>query len=202
MTQYNLATRNAMFNLIDNSRSDKNTWHSYLGLYERLFFHKRESAKKVLEIGIHLGGSIKLWRDYFTNAQIYAMDIVDEKQIWDVLKLDSRIKLYTSSDAYSEEFFAIFASEHADEKFDIIIDDGSHRPEDMKQVIKLYSSLLADDGILIIEDLENYQTVDALKSVVPEHLKNDTYIYDLRCNKHRYDDMAFVIDRAIGKLIH
>ncbi len=72
----------------------------------------------------------------------------------------------------------------------------------MKQVIKLYSSLLADDGILIIEDLENYQTVDALKSVVPEHLKNDTYIYDLRCNKHRYDDMAFVIDRAIGKLIH
>lgn len=51
--------------IIDNSRTDKNTTHSYLPLYQHLLKKKKDSAKNILEIGIgdfgqKNGGSIKL----------------------------------------------------------------------------------------------------------------------------------------------
>ena len=49
-------------------------------------------------MGIHNGGSIKLWSDYFTNANVYA-------QILCVLIMSIKILIYTSSDAYDIEFF-------------------------------------------------------------------------------------------------
>ena len=51
--------------IVDNSRTDKNTIHSYLPLYQKLFGSKQETAKSILEIGIWNGGSIKLWHDFF-----------------------------------------------------------------------------------------------------------------------------------------
>ena len=67
--------------LVNNSKTDKNTTHSYLPLYQKLLENKKETAKNVLEIGIgdfgeKNGGSIKLWKDYFTNATIYGLDIL------------------------------------------------------------------------------------------------------------------------------
>ena len=50
--------------IVDNTRTDTNTTHSYLPLYESLFKNKKETAQNILEIGIQNGGSIKLWRDY------------------------------------------------------------------------------------------------------------------------------------------
>ena len=51
--------------LVDNKLTDKNTVHSYLDLYQELLCVKKETAKNILEIGIHGGGSIKLWHDFF-----------------------------------------------------------------------------------------------------------------------------------------
>ena len=48
--------------IVDNSKTDKNTLHSYLPLYQNLLTSKKETAKNVLEVGIYQGGSIKLWR--------------------------------------------------------------------------------------------------------------------------------------------
>ena len=44
--------------IVDNMKTDKNTIHSYLPLYQKLLINKRESAKNVLEVGISYGGSI------------------------------------------------------------------------------------------------------------------------------------------------
>ena len=54
--------------IVDNTRTDKNTTHSYLPLYESLFKNKKETAQNNLEIGIQNGGSIQLWRGYFING--------------------------------------------------------------------------------------------------------------------------------------
>ena len=78
--------------IVDNSRTDKNTTHSYLDLYDTLLSNKRNSAKHVLEVGIYNGGSIKLWYDYFPNASIHALDIRDINTVWDVLKNNNRIQ--------------------------------------------------------------------------------------------------------------
>jgi len=57
-----------LIDIVDNLRTDKNTFHSYLNLYENLLKSKKYSAKNILEVGIYKGGSIKMWKDYFVNA--------------------------------------------------------------------------------------------------------------------------------------
>ena len=56
--------------IVDSSRTDKDTVHSYLPLYQKLLINKKETAKNVLEIGIYHGGSIKLWND-FLQMQLF-----------------------------------------------------------------------------------------------------------------------------------
>jgi sugar lactone lactonase YvrE len=77
-----------------------------------------------------------------------------------------------------------------------MLDDGPHTLESMKQFIKLYSQIMAENGILIIEDVQSLDWIDILKNEVPEHLKQYIKTYDLRSNKNRYDDIVFTIDKS------
>ena len=185
----------ALVKLADNNRTDKNTLHSYLPLYDQLLLSRKQSAKNVLEVGIYQGGSIKLWKDYFKNAVVYGLDIMELDRVWNVLRNDPRIILYTSTDAYNENFFKQNFIER-NLRFDFMIDDGPHTLESMKSFIKLYSQLLTDNGILIIEDVQSWDWIEILKQEVPPHLKGFVKVYDLRKNKNRYDDIVFTIDRS------
>ena len=194
MYTYNIMS---LTELANNVRTDKNTTHSYLDLYQTLLINKKESAKNVLEIGIFNGGSIKLWNDFFVNAQVYALDIININDVWDAIKNNNKITLYTSTDAYNEE---IFKTHFLDKnlKMDFMLDDGPHTLESMKQFIKLYSQIMTDDGILIIEDVQSWDWIEILKNEVPEDLKKYIKVYDLRPNKNRYDDIVFTIDKTIS----
>ena len=76
----------------------------------------------------------------------------------------------------------------------MLLDDGPHTLESMKQFIRLYSQIMTPDGILIIEDVQSWDWIDILKNEVPEYLKEYVEVYDLRLNKNRYDDIVFVIN--------
>jgi len=185
--------------LVNNSNTDKNTSHSYLPLYQKLLENKKDTAKNILEVGIgdfveKNGGSIKLWADYFTNATIYALDILPINRVMDELLNNNRVILYTSTNAYDNNFFINnFLNKNI--KCDFMLDDGPHTLESMKQFIKLYSQIMTDDGILIIEDVQSLDWIEILKNEVPEYLKQFIKVYDLRGNKNRYDDIVFTIDR-------
>jgi hypothetical protein len=186
--------------IVDNTKTDKNTGHSYLGLYEELLKNKKTTAKNILEVGIgdfgeKNGGSIKLWRDYFTNATIYGLDILPINRVMDELLNDERVILYTSSDAYDEDFFKThFLNKNI--KCDFMLDDGPHSLESMKQFIKLYTQIMTDDGILMIEDVQSWDWIEKLANVVPENLKQYIKVYDLRPIKNRWDDIVFTIDKS------
>ena len=183
-----------MLKLINNYKTDKNTTHSYIELYEHLLHNKRLTAKNILEIGIQRGGSIKLWHDYFINATIYGLDIIKLTDTWDKIQCEPRIKL-GRFDAYDAQFFnANFLGKI---KFDMMLDDGPHTLESMKQFITLYSQVLADDGVLIIEDVQSMDWIAELVKAVPEHLRQYISTYDLRYIKNRYDDIVFVINKQI-----
>jgi len=187
-----------MQGLINNKFTDKNTSHSYIDLYETLLSSKKESATSVLEVGIgdfgpKNGGSIKLWRDYFTNATIYGIDILPADRVLDELLTDPRVVLYTSTNAYNEDFVnENFINKGL--KFDFMLDDGPHTLESMKDFIRLYLPLLKEDGILIIEDVQSVDWFNELSAQVPENLRNYINIYDRRQVKDRYDDLVFTID--------
>ena len=180
--------------IVDNSRTDKNTLHSYLPLSQKLLLSKKETAKNVLEVGIYNGGSIKLWSDFFTNANVYGLDIMNIENVWEGIKNNEKIILHTSTDAYKNDFFIThFLNKNI--KCDFMLDDGPHTLESMQQFIKLYSQIMTDDGILIIEDVQDWDWIDTLKNEVPENLKQFIKVYDLRPNNNRYDDIVFTIDK-------
>jgi hypothetical protein len=190
----------SLVELVDNSRTDKNTTHSYLELYQKLLVSKKETAKNVLEVGICDGGSIKLWSDFFINANVYGLDVRQIQNIWSEIINKKNIYLFINNDAYNEDLFNTnFLSKNI--KFDFMLDDGPHTLESMKQFIKLYSQIMSDDGILIIEDVQQWEWIEILKNEVPENLKEYIKVYDLRPNKGRYDDIVFTIDKSSISLI-
>ena len=182
-------------NIVDNSRTDKNTVHSYLPLYQKLLVNKKETAKNVLEVGVQAGGSIKMWSDFFTNATVYGLDIMNNDHHLEFIKNKENIKLYTSTDAYNKDFFTTtFLNKNI--KCDLMLDDGPHTLESMIRFIKLYSQIMTDDGILIIEDVQSWSWIEILEDIVPDHLKQFIKVYDLRQNKQQYDDIVFTIDKS------
>ena len=182
-----------------NDKTDKNTIHSYLSLYQSLLKNKKITSTNIIEIGIDEGGSIKLWHDYFPNATIYGCDIQNSiSNICDEIKNNNRIKLYTSINPYDE----LFINEIKDVRFDFALDNGLHTLESMIQFINVYLPLMKEDGILIIEDVQDIKWLDILISIVPQEYKNNIKTYDLRGNKNRYDDIVFVIDKSIKNQSH
>jgi hypothetical protein len=190
-----------LIDLIDNEKTDKNTSHSYINAYERLFENKKFDTNNILEIGIGEpkenkcnGGSIKLWRDYFPNSIIYGLDIQDISAINDDIINKDRIKLYTSIDAYDQTFIEReFIEKNI--KFDILIDDGPHTLDSMVFFVKHYLPLLNENGILVIEDIPDEKWIKILTDNTPPEYKQCIEWVDLRQTKNRWDDMMFIINK-------
>jgi hypothetical protein len=125
--------------------------------------------------GKRLGGSVlaQKWNDFFTNATVYGLDIMNsvKDDFFSKYFLDNkRIKLNTSTDAYNELFFnENFLNKNI--KFDFLLDDGPHTLDTMKKFVQLYSQVMKEDGILVIEDVQNIEWFEELSNVCPSDLK-------------------------------
>jgi cephalosporin hydroxylase len=143
--------------------------------YEVLFREHR-LVDNVLEIGIDKGGSLLLWADFFPCATIHGIDTkacpVKHDRIWTY-----------QTDAYTHP--PVLPC------MDIIIDDGSHKKEDMLAVLRHYLPLLTDEGILVIEDIPDPDWCWELREAVPKEYACE--VYDWRLNKGRHDDILFVV---------
>lgn len=174
------------YNLDDTSYTfgtDKNTTHDYIeGFYEKGLKPYREKSLNVLEIGIYYGASMRLWKEYFTNAKIFGVDIFD-RVLPQYKNLENTELIF--KDAYTENIF--------DEslKFDVIIDDGPHTFSSQIDFIKKYVHKLNKNSIMIIEDVADISYIKYFESEVPDGFKFETI--DLRKNKNRYDDLMFII---------
>jgi len=158
-------TNQELKKLMDLYGSDKggaNNHHNFAQYYSKIFHSKKNQIKNFLEIGLgtnnikvpsNMGengkplASLRAWRDYFKNANIYGADI--DK---DILKNEERIKTFyvdqTNPHSIEEMFRNIGVS-----KFDIILEDGLH--EYNANICFFENSIkhLAADGIYIIEDV-------------------------------------------------
>ena len=51
-------------------------WSHYFEVYERYLSGIRRNSPTVVEIGVQLGGSVQMWREYFGSAaRIYGIDV-------------------------------------------------------------------------------------------------------------------------------
>ena len=120
-----------------------------------MFEPVKNSVNKFVEVGIDKGGSLELWRDYFTNATVYGLDINIEVDI-----NHERIEL-KRLDQSSTEQLKEFAQECSE--IDVIIDDGSHRMRDQQITLATLFKSLKPGGIYILEDLHT-----SLEVIMPE----------------------------------
>lgn len=152
----------------------------YTDFYNLVFYSIRDSVKSVLEVGIGTnnedvqsnmtsngcpGASLRAWRDYFPNANIYGADI-DKRILFE----EERIKTFyvDQTDRFS---VSNLLYEIDEEYFDIIIDDGLHTSEAAITLLEHSFYKLKHNGIYIIEDcIDSYRKVK-------NHLDGNGYCY-------------------------
>lgn len=147
------ATPDDLVSLATRHGTDKWGTHWYAQHYDRHFAPLRTRPLKILEIGIggydvpEAGGeSLRMWRDYFPNAEIYGLDIADKRP-----HDGPRIRTYIGDQSDP----AILERLHRDSGgFDIVVDDGSHFCAHVIASFKTLFPLLNDGGIYAVEDLQ------------------------------------------------
>jgi hypothetical protein len=136
-------------------KTDKAADHWYTPHYDRRFSELRDAPIKLLEIGVggykdpHAGGnSLRMWRDYFTNPDADIIGIDVEKKD---LQTPRGIAVIQADATNPGEMRKLGESWGP---FDIIIDDGSHVPDDVMQAWVVLWDYLAMPGWYVIEDLQ------------------------------------------------
>jgi hypothetical protein len=131
--------------------------HQYTPFYYEFLKDKRQSIKKVLEMGVgstrqykhianyHLGASLYMWRDFFPNAQIYGGDIVPSSVFE-----DGRVKTFLCDERNEGDIKRLIEQTGSD--IDLVVDDASHHIADQRFLFKTLMPLLKKDVIYIIED--------------------------------------------------
>lgn len=172
--------------------TDKDTFHSYIEMYERFLAPLIDKAVVVAEVGIQYGGSMLLWQDYLPKAKFIYLDNVDivHAKVYD--NLDSKRSKILFEDAYTEEA-AAKVRKLAPKGINFIIDDGPHTLESQCQFLSLYLPLLAEGGMAVIEDVQSTDWFTSLEQHVPKGYAFE--IIDLRGVKGRYDDLVFAVTR-------
>jgi hypothetical protein len=128
--------------------TDKIEHSHYLRNYEEWFRPLVDQDVRLFELGIYKGGSLLLWRDFFSNGLIVGLDL----NLVDVADDSGRIRTYQGQQQ-DTGLLARIAQETAPDGFDIIIDDCSHIGELTRiSFWHLFDNHLKPGGIYVIED--------------------------------------------------
>jgi len=156
-----IASAEKLKKLFDSYESDKSTSHEYHYIYGSLF-KNADTVTSVLEVGIGTnnaslpsnmsnegkpGASLRAFRDYFTNANVYGADI--DK---DILFEENRIKTFYVDQTVPETLYEL--GKTINDTFDLIIDDGLHSPNANIAVLTFGIKKLKPNGWLVIEDIK------------------------------------------------
>lgn len=141
--------------------------HNYNDFYGLVFGIRRNDIKNVIECGLGTnnpnlkssmgidgkpGASLRMWRDFFPNANIVGCDIDKE-----ILFIEERINTFYCDQTSSESVNNfVKEAEIIEGSVDIIIDDGLHEYHAGISFFENMIGYLRSDGIYIIEDVTHY----------------------------------------------
>lgn len=165
--------------------------HHYTDFYERQLGFAREYVKNVFECGIGTadlskpanmgkygtpGASLRMWRDYFPNAQIVGADI-DASTLF----TEERIETVEMDQLSNESLTDVFSK--LDRKFDLIVDDGLHTVEAAASMYSVAKRYLTDNGIYVIEDIKDMYRQKYLDWVESENIPFELVVFPKSLNR-------------------
>lgn len=158
------------------------TGHEYTPFYHHYLFRDLR-PKRVLEIGICTGASLRMWEEYWPEAVIWGAD-VDRNTFIN----EDRIKsLYV--DQRDDRSLVSLSLWFWEQHLDLIIDDGSHSQQDQWRTAQTLIPCLNPGGLYVIEDVQL-----GTQEKVREHIPYHTDLYELRTDK-RSDNRLIVVTR-------
>ena len=121
----------------------------YLREYERLFAPWRDQPIRFLELGVHRGISMQLWREYFPHATIVGLDSETPPA-----NFPAEPRFHFLHGGQDDPALLRRAIEAAGGQFDVVLDDASHLGAiTARSFAFLFEHGLRPGGIYIIEDL-------------------------------------------------
>ena len=161
--------------------TDKVDYHSYLPFYEKLFAERK--VKRLLEIGIFKGASLRMWEEYLPEAEIYGFDIdkttlINEGRIKSFVA-DQRDKISLLEAVYDTGVTG----------FDVIIDDAFHEPKDQIFCANVMMKFVEPGGVYVIEDIRAGN-----KGIVQVGLNYPSYVVEFETERLA-DDRIIIIER-------
>lgn len=137
--------------------------HNYTDIYEAYLWPLHSRPVDLLEVGLGVpgdswradiargrnregGASLKMWYDFFPQARIFGLDINPAEHL-----NNDRIATYVVDQGDRDDLCAFVQSVGIE--FDVIIDDGSHRPDHQQVTLSTLFSHLKPGGLYFIEDL-------------------------------------------------
>lgn len=116
--------------------------------YEKHLEPLRNKNLNLCEIGILAGDKLRIFDNYFSDITIYGydvnIDIIKEYQPKEFLDRITIKKIDSTNELETNTITSLF---------DIIIDDGCHKPESIIKTFKNFYPKLNDNGIYFIEDI-------------------------------------------------
>lgn len=174
--------------LMETHGSDKSTAHNYTTIYSDIFKDIRFDNLNIFEVGLGTldpniganmsgykntrpGSSLRAWRDYFPNANVYGADI-DEK----ILFTEDRIKTFWVDQLNADAIKYMWSN--IPEQFDIIIDDGLHTSDANRTFLLNSHHKLKDGGVYIIEDVnpDEFEKHKADMKLYEKYFKTVRYV--------------------------
>ncbi|MBV9749693.1 MAG: class I SAM-dependent methyltransferase [Acetobacteraceae bacterium] len=121
----------------------------YLEEYHRLFAPMRRKPIRLLELGVHRGLSMQMWREYFPKATVVGLDSAVKPADFPA---DPRFHFVHGGQ--DDPALLGQALELAGGRFDVIMDDASHLGAlTARSFAFLFEHGLAPGGIYVIEDI-------------------------------------------------
>lgn len=173
-------------------KTDKAHYHNFTNIYDDNLRHLIGKNINFLEIGIEHGFSLKMWQDFFQNANIFGADIFD-KSFLD----GNKVKTFKINQENESELMLL------PDNLDVIVDDGGHTMLQQQITFKiLFDKKLKNKGYFILEDLhtskENYYKTHGSNN------KNNTLklLYDLKKGEITNDNEYFISPLEFNHLLN
>lgn len=128
--------------IFEETGTDKADSHGYEKYYASIF--ENFAPNSLLEIGVREGRSIAAWSILFPETKISGLDITDSKLLKNIQKFTGAELVV--GDSTKKEISNIF-----NDKFDVIIDDGSHYYKDILRTFVNFKDKF--ERVYVIEDL-------------------------------------------------